>query len=463
VMDHFEVNLFPMKIQLEREVGTRLFDYIFPNQGDVKNKLPFGSGSGSKHMQPVQDEEEDEEEEHQVTTLGNNMLTASGEKQDSASSTRAGSLELRLRPTMNSEARPSTAIPKTRASSLYASSEGSHSHFRLFNSSNKGLANSRSSKTLSKKASTESMHSIASRPNLGRTSTINSIVDKESVNSDTKSKRFALHRKGKKEKPSDDLTEMMSRASNYKTLAYVKIPSVVLCLSFKGKGERNITDVHDFVFRLPEIEYRNKTWSNMDLALQIKKDVIRALISHTGAIIGNKFSKHRPNTAQQSRLRELATSSVLLTPSSQDNSHMSDTTSTYNESPTSGTRSERSTSPRRSFASSRNALEHTTSESSSILERPVSRGSNLPSGLMMTPSNIKHREDSIIGSEHTESKSMRNGHDGGFMSAAFSRLKKKDREGSSTAAAGNGQTPVEDNDGEGANRKSKILTKILGH
>ena len=38
---------------------------------------------------------------------------------------------------------------------------------------------------------------------------------------------------------------MMSRASNYMTLAYVKIPSVVLCLSYKGKGERNIEDVHD--------------------------------------------------------------------------------------------------------------------------------------------------------------------------------------------------------------------------
>lgn len=463
VMSHFEVNLFPMKIQLEREVGKRLFDYIFPNSGDVKNKLPFGGGSGSKHMQPVQDEDEDEEEDNQVTTAGNSMLTSSGEKQDSASSTRAGSLELRLRPTMNSEARPSTAIPRTKPASLYASNEGSHSHFRLFNSSNKSSVNSRSSRTLNKKASAESMHSIGSRPTIGRTSTISSTVDKESVNGDARSKRFALHRKGKKEKPSDDLTEMMSRASNYKTLAYVKIPSVVLCLSYKGKGERNIEDVHDFVFRLPEIEYRNKTWSNMDLALQIKKDVIRALISHTGAIIGNKFSKHRPNTAQQSRLRELVTSSVLIAPSSQDNFHASDTTSTFNGSPTSGTRSERSTSPRRSFASSRNGLEHTPSESSSILELPPSsRGSNLHSGLMMTPSN-KHGEGSITSSEHTLSKSMKSGHDAGFMSGALSRLIKKDKEGSSSQAVSNGHAAADDNDAESAKKKSKMLTKILGH
>jgi hypothetical protein len=115
-----------------------------------------------------------------------------------------------------------------------------------------------------------------------------------------------------KDKPADDLTQMMSRASNYMTLAYVKIPSVVLCLSYKGRGERNIEDVHNFVFRMPALEYRNKTWSNLDLALRLKKDVIRALISHTGAIIGNKFSHHRPSKGQQSRLREMATSSSLL-------------------------------------------------------------------------------------------------------------------------------------------------------
>ena len=129
-------------------------------------------------------------------------------------------------------------------------------------------------------------------------------------------RRFGLTRTSSKDdangKPSDDLTEMMSRASNYMTLAYVKIPSVVLCLSYKGRGERNIEDVHDFVFRMPALEYRNKTWSNLDLALRLKRDVIKALISHTGAIIGNKLSHHRPTKTQQSRLRELANSSSLL-------------------------------------------------------------------------------------------------------------------------------------------------------
>jgi hypothetical protein len=95
-------------------------------------------------------------------------------------------------------------------------------------------------------------------------------------------------------------------------LAHVKINDVVLCLSYKGRGDRNIEDVHDFVFRLPVLEYRNKTWSNLELALRLKKDVIKALISHTPAILGNKFSHPRPTKQQQQRLRELASSSQVL-------------------------------------------------------------------------------------------------------------------------------------------------------
>ncbi|KAG8405874.1 Protein FMP27, mitochondrial [Metarhizium acridum] len=70
---------------------------------------------------------------------------------------------------------------------------------------------------------------------------------------------------------------MINRANNYMTFAYIRMPSVVLCLSYKGKDQRNFEDVHDFVFRLPTIEWQNKTWSNLDLALALKKAVVKAL------------------------------------------------------------------------------------------------------------------------------------------------------------------------------------------
>jgi len=221
VMDHLEVNVFPMKIQLEREVGKRLFDYMFPGSSDSKTKSPFMV----KTMQPVDDDDEEE-----ADTGNSSQMTISGtDKRDSASSTRAGSLELRLHPTMNSESRPRTAVSQKTKDS-WSGSEGHH--FRLFQSNGKSSSSSR--KTLGKKASAESLQSsYGSRTTLARASTFNSMQDAQSINSEAKSKRFGIHRNGskKKEPPSDDLTKMMSRASEYMTLAYVKIPSVVLCLS----------------------------------------------------------------------------------------------------------------------------------------------------------------------------------------------------------------------------------------
>ncbi|KAE8450994.1 hypothetical protein EG329_005434 [Mollisiaceae sp. DMI_Dod_QoI] len=452
VMDHFEVNLFPMKIQLEREVGKRLFDYMFPSSNETKNKSPFMV----KTMTPL-DDEEDADEDSNGAENSSNADGFTSRRHDSTTSTRAGSLELRLRPTMTSEARPSTAISgKTKASSMHS---GEGHHFRLFASGGKHLASSRgSTKTLGKKASIESLQSsIGSKPTLGRSSTNMSNQDIQSMNGDAKPKRFTIHRNKSKEKPSDDLTQMMSRASNYMTLAYVKIPSVVLCLSYKGKGERNIEDVHDFVFRLPEIEYRNKTWSNLDLALALKKDVIRALISHTGAIIGNKFSKHRPNTAQQHRLRELATSSVLLAPSSQDNSHENSDASIKGISPTAPTKSELSTSPRRSFASSRNALTRTPSESSSIVSfQGPGRLQNVPASLAMTPAQ-KNRPESSHDRE-SSAKSIRSGNDGGVLTSTLSRLKHlKDRQSTSPSPS-----PDVHAEEEESSKRRKSLKKILG-
>ncbi|KAH8599847.1 mitochondrial protein from FMP27-domain-containing protein [Bisporella sp. PMI_857] len=446
VMDHFEVNLFPMKIQLEREVGKRLFEYIFPGTKDDKGGVSKSKAQSPfiiKNIIPA----EDDEDVDAASNHSQNLNVKNADRNGSVPNARAGSLELRLRPTMTSENRPSTAVPlKSKPSSVHSVHAGDGHHFRLFQSTSKSAMGARagSSKTLNKKTSLESLQAaLTPRPGIVRSSTQSSAVDAASVGSgETKTKRtFAMGRNGgksKKEAPSDDLTKMMARASNYKTLAYVKIPSVVLCLSYKGKGERNIEDVHDFVFRLPMIEYRNKTWSNLDLALALKKDVIRALISHTGAIIGNKFSKHRPNTAQQKNLRELASSSMLLTPS--DNSYEnSDSSSIFGTSPT----------DTRAF------------EPPSIHSNGRTRV--FPSSLKMTPSHNNDDDESIADSEMPSSESMKDGHaehegkTGGLFANTLHRLKKNKDGGAS-------QTVGETEDSETTSKKKtkSLLGKIVG-
>lgn len=310
VLDQFEVNLFPLKVQLEREIGKKLFEYIFPGVGSSNGE----SGNFSPFLakpSPVQEDDNDSDQNSVSDTASQFPDTTASSEEPNRD--RPGSLELRLRPTkafgdsrgaagFNKSGKPTNGILKK---------DGGPHHFGLFQHPN-GSQQSARHLPQNKKASKESL-----RPSRDASST-----SLAAMNASTeKHKRFGGLKRSNtehsttnsagKDKASDDLTQMMSRASNYMTLAYVKIPSVVLCLSYKGRGERNIEDVHNFVFRMPVLEYRNKTWSNLDLALRLKKDVIKALISHTGAIIGNKFH-HRPNKHQQTRLREIANSSSLL-------------------------------------------------------------------------------------------------------------------------------------------------------
>ncbi|RGP75800.1 hypothetical protein FLONG3_5557 [Fusarium longipes] len=333
VMDRFEVNLFPIKVQLEHEVGKRLFEYIFPGINGEKS-------SGSKNDSPFMlkqvtadgEDDDDYDEEGNGTTPSYNGRHSSS----SSFSTGSNSLELRLRPTLTSNTK--AEAPPGKALRVNTGNEG-HS-FRLFRAPG-------TSKTMLKKASHESLRSnMSPRVGLTRASTGLSTHDREPREGDKKS-RFGLGKRHHNDKqPSDDLTKMMTRASHYMTFASIKMPSVVLCLSYRGKDNRNIEDVHDFVFRMPGIDWENKTWSNLDLALALKKAVVKALISHTGALIGNKFSKHRPNAEQRDKLRVLANSSVLIAPSSSGGSQHhpgsindSDDSSIYGTSPVDFSRS----------------------------------------------------------------------------------------------------------------------------
>lgn len=411
VMDHFEVTLFPMKIQLEHEVGKKIFEYIFPGTDGDK---PGGGNGGatandSSFTKQSDDDTEDDDYTYNVHTGGRNRLGSAVSERDrevssAAFDTRPGSLELRLRPTLTSNQNQRSNSDKQKALSVHSTDGHSFRFFRQPTAS--------SSKSLLKKQSHESLQSSGPlRIGVGRSSTGFSSITGGGESS-KKSSRFTLRSNKSDDKqnnnPSDDLTKMITRASNYMTFAYIRLPSVVLCLSYKGKGERNIEDVHDFVFRLPTIEYRNKTWSNLDLALALKSRVIKALISHTGAIIGNKLSKHRPNTAQQTKLREQVTSSVLLsTPAlheSRDNSD--DSSSIFGTSPVDFSRSPprslrgsqtsipmpRSTSRSSSVASSNRSYLGNTGGSSNNggLTAINTKAGPIPKFMMMTPPTPQH-------------------------------------------------------------------------
>ena len=376
VLEQFQVSLFPLKVQLERDLGKKLFEYIFPGAQskalENRNFSPFMI----KNMQPLYDEG-DSEGEDAVSALIPEVSQQQSLQGDLSGVLETAAISRRLRPTLglsNDESPPPT-MQKPKGLGINAE----HLHFNLFKRSNSSTSRLSSSGTAVRKGSLESLP-LSAKP---RSSTSLS-----GMNSDESRRKFGLPRssskdrreKEKKENASDELSQMMARANNYMTLAHIQLDSVVICLSYKGKGDRNLEDLHDFVFRMPVLEYRNKTWSNLDLALRLKKDFIRALISHTGAIIGNKFH-HRPHK-QQSRLRGAPSTSQAL--SNYDILANTPSTSEAGSLISYTPRGERSVSPQRSFAS--------TNRESSPLMRTDSFSSSLhssrPSSLLgpMNPS-----------------------------------------------------------------------------
>ncbi|KAF2269742.1 hypothetical protein CC78DRAFT_486514 [Lojkania enalia] len=355
VMDHFEVNLFPIKVQLEWEIGKKLFEYIFPGIKDNAGENGGFSPFLVKHILP--DNDDDEGDANDSIPPIDVPNTSQSLPQDEAN---ANALKLRLTPTLQLPG-PNNRPPQK---PKYSNKHPNIHHLRLFrDNSTRSTPDLR--KTLHPSHAISEASSSSSRPSSMRSG---SNMSTATNTSDRTAKRFTMTRSGsgekrKKKGRSDDITQMMTRASNYMTLAYVKIPSMVLCLSYKGKGQRNFEDVHSLVFRMPTLEYRNKTWSNLDLALQLKKDVIRALISHAGAIVGNKFSHHRPSRHAQSRLRQIANSSTMLNTSPDlsgtDSNSMRDHSPGDSEASGEGI-------PRRSFTSGRGSVFSTVSEESSM-------------------------------------------------------------------------------------------------
>ncbi|KAK9469961.1 golgi-body localization protein domain-containing protein [Dipodascopsis tothii] len=290
VMDHFEVNLIPLKIQLESEVGQKLFKYIFPDNDKSPFIVPGSTRSGSDSSG---DSDSDSDASSTVSLAVQPTATKGGVRGLMPSLHRKKSADSvaslpRRRTTMSSD---NSLRPRRRD----ASPTSVRSRVSTDTDRGRGLLGH----TLGRRSSS---HSLAGSGHLPPHAS--SIIADSDIRDD------------------DDLSEMVSRASSFMTIGYMTIPSVMLCISYKGKGSRNIEDVHEFVFTLPKIEYRNKTWSNLDVAMHLKKDIIKALISHTGALIENKFKSrgHRKpampirqisDYAQFTSLADLSTESAL--------------------------------------------------------------------------------------------------------------------------------------------------------
>ena len=188
IMDHFEVNLFPLNIKIEHEFGKRVFDYMFP---EPKVDSPR---NGIKSRRQRQDAD-DSESESDLDSV---------------------------------DAHP----PASSQTSLASNTSRSHGSRRPISSGGPTLKRM------------TSLHAIGEENQKAVDAA--SIVSKKSNGSDN-GKRPSLPRVTADDKDTagqtDDLTQMLSRASQNITLVYVKVPSTVLCLSYKVQSCVNEVNV----------------------------------------------------------------------------------------------------------------------------------------------------------------------------------------------------------------------------
>ncbi|BFZ54128.1 Protein SABRE [Savitreella phatthalungensis] len=269
VCDHFEVNLFPLKIQIEHEVGKKIFEYVFPDKAKGKE----GDESGRAADSDDNDDRDDSGSDSDASSATSETISTrsiGSKRSDGQSLRRTASL------------RKSQSLGTLRNKSSFASLIGK----KKDRNSVRSASSNAGSGTGSASGPYSARNDEDSRSVLTRMTSSSLSVDKSQVGRGNKED------KDDKEN-ADDLTAMVTRANKNMSLVYVKVPSSVLSLSYKGSKQKNFVDITDFVFRLPTIEYRNKTWSYLDLAEHLKREVIRAVLAHTGSLIRDKMTHHK--------------------------------------------------------------------------------------------------------------------------------------------------------------------------
>ncbi|OZJ05148.1 hypothetical protein BZG36_02198 [Bifiguratus adelaidae] len=253
VVQHLEINLFPLKFQMTYDFGKQLIAYIFPEKRKQQ-----------KAADPIDKPLESTSADLTIHS-GQSLRYSNGSQFDMAH------LEIaKLGMAKSPESQPSKVDPLIR--------QESSSSFQLpLRGSQASTGETTNDNVSSHQFSTDQKRS--GKKVAGRlSSNSNDLVEK-----------------------SDELSLMKSRASQNRTFIYIKIPGVPHCLSYQGPKEKNIEDLYDFVFRQPTLEYRNKTWTYLEFLNQVKKDILRAALAHSGALIKEKFRQrrqHRPENLE---------------------------------------------------------------------------------------------------------------------------------------------------------------------
>jgi hypothetical protein len=302
MVDHFELHIHPLRIQIERRIGRQIEEYIF---GSMREKR--------------REREELEEGQRHNDNGGRSKRLTDGE------GGRKRTVSMRLKrlkgvfhggnhhskqmqqSTGNEGERTDESgppSPQKAAKPLPQVRQSSEARRRSMNlhraSSRQSLAtdDGRSTKPgsfmLSSNASSLGGTTLAS----GGSSVLNANDDglgtangQNEGESDDENDQRAIAIK--------NALEMRERASRNVTFVSVKVSQTMFCLSYKSEKQKSMLDLYDLEFRAPRLDYRNRTWTHADLASHLKRDIIKAAWKQRSTLIKGVISHKRPPATQR--------------------------------------------------------------------------------------------------------------------------------------------------------------------
>lgn len=300
IMQLFETRLKPLKVQLERDTGEKIFEYLFPPKNEKDSK-----SNNDNHNYPGTNKYD---ASPRMSRDSDRLSSFSG-KSDAASHTHSKLLDGIFNKKGTEKKVDRLESPFMISRFKRQDTKATQDSVEPDNSSEYSSVDSEFSRRSVETKSMISRDGSVAKSSVFHTSDGDASTSDfrrpvgDSKNTTNSSKK---EDKSKKDKDQDELTLMVKRASTNMSIARMIIHGTKLCISYKGHGNRSITDIHEFVIQMPDLEYQNKTWSNLDLAMRLKKDVIKILLQHTGALIGNKITKRlKKSRHTQAPLRQI--------------------------------------------------------------------------------------------------------------------------------------------------------------
>ncbi|KAI7824474.1 hypothetical protein BX661DRAFT_185375 [Kickxella alabastrina] len=289
IVERFEVDLFPLRLQLSHDIAQKLINYLYPPQDSANTN---GGGGGPSNSSSH-------------TDMASGVARNRRPTVSSISSGEVASANIPIAAGSSMPSTPSTAISAGAGATTMSAGPYGSSLSMLGDMQGSGRSllatrmirrnpteeSVRSSPTFEDRLPRSHLHMSQLSPqspqpvSAGLLATMSGRNTPFSMFSDNTSMINISQSSDNR----NQVDQMKKRASSNKTFLNIKIGGSTLCISYQGKKTNNITDLRDFEFHAPRLELRNQVESYYELLMQVKKEYMSVVVQHTGALVKEKF------------------------------------------------------------------------------------------------------------------------------------------------------------------------------